>query len=222
MPLLIYPSSNHTGFLWDVLNPIQKIILLNQSAILVSEQWNVAQEFHISRDNIKWNLLPLNVQLVLLSEQSQQVFFNQTFQEWGWVEATSPFSNYTLLSLLTDEGQAFFNNVLEQMKGLTFNTVLNLKLVYKSKKGNCVARFVKHLHKSYIFYLKPEYKNYHHKTESGIKKSQSRPHHLSQKQYLHHGRVVKGLGPVKEQRIQTPSDVFQLVNSNAFRILMKN
>jgi hypothetical protein len=70
--------------------------------------------------------------------------------------------------------------------------------------------------------LKSEYKSFNHKSESRINKIQYQAHHLSQKQYLHQGRDVKELRPVKEQLIKTPSDVFQLVNSNAFRILMKN
>jgi hypothetical protein len=218
---LTAPNTKNTIILWDLISPSQKIILLNQSAILISEQWNVTQQLNFSRDNIKWNSLPLNVQLVLFSQHAQQILSTVTFQEWGWVPALTPFSNSTLLSFLSDKGQAYLKSFMVQLNGLTFNTVLDKNLINYSKRENLFEKFQKNFGKFYTFYLKPEYKDRYHKH---LNKMNHREKYSKKKTKKLNVKLTAdpNFGIENKHGIQTPLDVLELVFYRAFRILMKN
>jgi len=219
----VVPVLTAPVILWNLISPSQRIILLNQSAILISEQWNVTKQLNSSVDNIKWNSLPLNVQLVLLSKPAQQILSTVTFQEWGWVPALSPFSNSTLLSLLSDKGQAFLNSFMIQLNRLTFNTVLDENLIHNSKGENFFKKFQKNFGKFYTLYLKPEYKDRYHKHLNKMnhreKYSKKKTNKLNVKKTADH---EFGNPRVSKHDIQTPLDILELVHYKAFRILMKN
>ena len=126
LSILAKPSGNDTAFLWDLISPVYRFLLLNQTQISKLRQWNIKQQVEASQKNIKWSFLTKNVQSLLLKQKNQNTFVNLTFNDWGWVISSDLLANATLISLLTLKGQSILNNLTAEMASLNFNTALNI------------------------------------------------------------------------------------------------
>ena len=125
-------QSNDTRYIWDLIDPVYRFVLLNQS--LIFAQWDVSQALANNQTKLNWDSIPANVQTILLTERTQNLFLNLSFLDWGWVNSnTDAFSNSTLFSLLSSQAQATYANVSATLAQITFNTLVNTTLLRRQR-----------------------------------------------------------------------------------------
>jgi hypothetical protein len=125
---VVATQSTDSKYIWDLIDPVYRFVLLNQSLIFV--QWNVAQALANNQTKLNWDSIPANVQTILLTERTNNLFLNLTFLDWGWVNSnTDAFSGVTLFSLLSAQAQSVYANVSATLAPLTLNTLVNATLL---------------------------------------------------------------------------------------------
>ena len=118
-------SGNDTAYLWDLIEPVQRFLLLNQTSIAATLSWNVTQQLQQNLTDLSWATIPSNVQLFLQQELLLNQFSNLTFFSWGWTDSNNTFASTTLISLLTSQGQQNLPIIQSILAPLTFSTILN-------------------------------------------------------------------------------------------------
>jgi hypothetical protein len=132
IPSAIAPASNDTQYLWDLLDPISRFLLLNQTAISSGQQFNVTLQL-VQNQTISWLALTPGVQTALLNEGTvASAILNLTFANWGWSQASDKFASTTLLSLISTQGQQALLQINTLLAPLNFNTVLNTTILTQS------------------------------------------------------------------------------------------
>lgn len=127
-------SGNDTAYFWDLINPVQRLVLLNQTDIAATLAWNVTQQFEQNQTNLNWDTIPSNVQLFLQQEVTQNQLASLTFLSWGWTDSNNTFASTTLFSLFTTQGQQNLPTIRSIIAPLTFSTVLNTTVLTQGKR----------------------------------------------------------------------------------------
>jgi hypothetical protein len=118
-------SSQSTKYVWDLIHPIYRFLLLNQTQI--NQNWNVRQKLDSNETRLEWNSLPESVKNALLEQQANDGFFDQTFLDLGWVDAeTQPFSNTTLRSIVPSSMNSLFENITTILKKAEFDMIVDM------------------------------------------------------------------------------------------------
>ena len=127
-------TSSDTAYLWDLIEPVQRFLLLNQTSISTTLSWNVTQQFLQNKSSINWLSIPSNVQLFLGEELILNQLLNLTFFSWGWTDSNSTFASSTLFSLLNLQGQENLPIIQSITTKLTFSTILNTTILKESDR----------------------------------------------------------------------------------------
>ena len=141
IPSLTAPSSNDTQYLWDLLNPVARFILLNQTAVSNDQQFNVTSQL-VQNLTISWAAIPAGVQTALLNEKTTAALVNLTFVQWGWSQAGDIYATVTLFSLIGTQGQQALPQIDALVAPLNFNTVLNTTVLTQSKPHRRPGDFI--------------------------------------------------------------------------------
>lgn len=94
-------NNDHIEYFWNFLNPLTRLVLLNQTEML-KLPFNVTEQIIQSDYNLNWQKLPLSVQSLLLNQQGSSLLF-LTFEQWGWVQSGNKFAAATFYSILPVE-----------------------------------------------------------------------------------------------------------------------
>ena len=122
--------TNDTIYLWDLISPLTRFILLNQTRI--QNIWNVKQAILLNQTKLDWSSLPSYVKSILVNDTFQQSLINMTFSNWGWTDSTSQYANVTLFSLIPSKYLLNLPNITNILSNLRFNLVLNTTILAQS------------------------------------------------------------------------------------------
>ena len=158
--------ANNVQYLWDLINPVARFVLLNQTAIS-SLPFNISQNLASNNKSLNWNQLPANVQSALLA-QPLSGLLNLTYEQWGWVNPSSTFASTTLFSLVPATVQSTLPNIYILLAPLAYNTqidltALNATLIANAASnsfgrypsGDLVKRFTREFFESFGSLLPP-------------------------------------------------------------------
>lgn len=146
---------------------------------------------------LNWASLPANVQTFLLSQQGS--LLNLRFDQWGWVNSTSNFSNATLLSLFQPKYQAILLNASSIMAPLKYNLQIDLsqlnQTLYslntnKKPRGNLVNSFFC----AFFDYLEDLFENTTKSYTTGLNRFLNNPGKVYLKAVSNAATFLKSLG----------------------------
>lgn len=131
------PLSTTIVNLWDLLPPVNRLLLLNQTQVQ-NLGYNVNQNFSAAR--LLWVNLPTPVQNLLSSQLVNLAVLNLSYLDWAWVNSnTDQFFNSTLYSLLSANQVALLPNVTNLLNQISFSQVVNTTLLRRSNGFNEVC-----------------------------------------------------------------------------------
>ena len=129
------PDATHdVRYLWDLINPVARFVLLNQTQIS-QLPFNITSQLQSNVASLNWTQLSSNVQTAVLN-QPISALLSLTYQQWGWVDSTSSFSSTTLLSLLSTSVQSSLNNVYILLAPLAYNSQIDLTVLNATLTAN--------------------------------------------------------------------------------------
>jgi hypothetical protein len=119
-------QSNDTKFLWDIVPPAARLMVLNQ----FRTNWNVTEKLLSNATKLEWSSLPGDIQKALLDQKASYSFLKLTFLNLGIVDLpTDLFANTTILSLISKEFQVLFPTVKASLDKITYDNILNVTLL---------------------------------------------------------------------------------------------
>jgi hypothetical protein len=119
-------QSNDTKFLWDIVPPVARLMILNQ----FRTNWNVTEKLLSNATKLEWLSLPGDIQKALLDQKASYSFLKLSFLNLGIVDLPSDlFANTTLLSLISKEFQVLFPIVKASLDKITYDNILNITLL---------------------------------------------------------------------------------------------
>jgi hypothetical protein len=124
-------TTNDIYFIWDLLNPIVRFLLLNQTQVITySPSFNITHQILTNSNGLNWNELPGKVQTLLMSQNNNNAILSLTFSQWGWTESVQ-YANLTLKSLLPNWSRSSLADILNVMKPVQLD--LKIDLIYLNK-----------------------------------------------------------------------------------------
>lgn len=128
--------ANNVQYFWDLINPVARFILLNQT-LISSLSFNIAESLASNNSCLNWSLLPSNVQQSLLAQKASELL-SLSYQQWGWVDSSNSFANTTLLSLLSASFQSSLSNLYILLAPLVYDSQVDLTDLNKTISENAV------------------------------------------------------------------------------------
>lgn len=125
--------------LWDLLNPVVRFVLLNQTQIS-SLPFNVTIQLQTDVNNLNWTYLPTNVQSVLLA-QTPSMLINLSFLNWGFVDSANSFADSTVNSLLPTTVQNSLASVYILLAPLSFDLQVDLTALNQTLQATTTASY---------------------------------------------------------------------------------
>lgn len=116
------PSDN-VKLLWDVLDPVYRIALLNQTGVKPLG-FNVDTDLAKNISALKWNSLNTDVQNFLYNQRESVL--NLTFYEWSWCSKSSRYANVTLFSFLSKSIINTIPSLVGILNQIAFDTNVDL------------------------------------------------------------------------------------------------
>jgi len=157
-------SSQNTKYVWDLIHPVNRFLLLNQTQIRTN--WNVREKLNSNETRLEWSSLPESVKNVLLEQQANNGFFDQTFLDLGWVNAeTEPFSKATLRSIVPNSLNLFFENITAILKRAEFDMIVNMTVLRSKNIEMDLENVLEVFKKDIISETKSSFVGKHHKTQ---------------------------------------------------------
>ena len=152
MSAKVLVSSSDTEYLWNLINPVIRFLILNQTRINSNLEWNITQKLETNPASLDWDSLPEKVQVFLLAENSRNTFQELKFRHWGWVTESSVFADFSLKFLLKLQAQEYIPHVIALLAPLSFDSILdkyiltqNLKISAADIMNNVIEMFNKAL-----------------------------------------------------------------------------
>ena len=105
-------------YFWDVLNPVIKFALLNQTQVLALS-FDIQQAINNNVDNLNWTNIPEEVQTLLVQQQSSLLYLK--FSDWGWADL-----DVTLNSMLSEQGKFMLASLEPLLQLLAFDLIIDL------------------------------------------------------------------------------------------------
>ena len=119
------PLSTTVVNLWDLLPPINRFLLLNQTQVQ-SLGWSVTQNLASNTTRLQWSTLPTSVQNLLSNQFTNLNFLYLSYLDWAWVNSNADqFFNVTLYSLLSTDQVALLPTISTITNQLSLSQVVN-------------------------------------------------------------------------------------------------
>lgn len=110
-------------YFWDILDPLVKFLLLNQTEIL-NVSFNISDKLTESKHYLNWTVLPENVKEILKNQHGSSYLF-LTFEQWGWTKRGGQFSGATLYSMLPAKAHAVLSEMLLILAPIEYDLKIN-------------------------------------------------------------------------------------------------
>lgn len=123
--MILKVKSDQGTFVWDLLPPLLRFIILNQ-AQFQSDTFNVTEIVVNKKSNLLWSELPADIKTALLDEKSKNAFPSLTFEQLNMVSGPNdPLAKVTVKEILPKKIADLLPNITELLKDITFDTVIN-------------------------------------------------------------------------------------------------
>ena len=123
----VLSTSNTTAYVWDLLSPIDRFVLLSQTQVSQTG-WNVTQEVINNTTRLGWASVPSTVQTILLAQGNLNIL-NLTYVQFGWSGPNDTFANSVLFSFLPDKIVSIYSNITQLVSDISFSTIVNTTAV---------------------------------------------------------------------------------------------
>jgi len=158
-------STDSNLFLWDVLDPVFRLALLNQKQV----QFDFS---NIKNDtsSILWENLDSSIQNFLLNQRES--LLNLTFSQWSWVKPNTKYANSNLLLFLSKQAIQNVQNLMFYLNQIEFRTLLNSTLLQEniskispnfSNSNFTIQNYLTNFYSDLISYLAPGKNNAQYK-----------------------------------------------------------
>jgi len=142
-------GANTSVYIWDLI-PIQiRTALVIQ--LPVTSIWNVTNATASGASDLTWATLPANVQSLLNSEKQSHAFFTLTFAQWGVVDPSDIFANYSLSTFASAACTANLPNITALTDQVNFNTQVNLTKLVQSFTSKTLLSYINYDYNSWGF-----------------------------------------------------------------------
>ena len=142
-------QSNGTEYVWDLIPPVVRLILLNQ--VDFRSKWNVIERLSSKATKLEWSSVPADLQKLLLDQKASLSFLDLTFLKWGFVNSPAEqFANTTLLSLMPMDLQILLPTIKKTVDLISFDSIVNATIVKKGKHSDVLSDMMRQFNDHHI------------------------------------------------------------------------
>ncbi len=116
-------TQNDVRYLWDVLDPLFRLALLNQTQVK-DLGFDVAQELSNNLSSIMWNYLSTDITTFL--DNQRENILNLTFAQWNWVDSSNKYANLKLLTFMPNKIVKNFQKIMDYLNLIAFSSKIDI------------------------------------------------------------------------------------------------
>ena len=116
-------TTNDVRYLWDVLDPLFKLALLNQSQVK-DFGFDVTQKVNNNVSSILWS--SLNADIASFLDNQRESILNLTFEQWNWVDSNSKYADSVLLTFMPKKIVKNFQKIMSYLNYIAFSSKIDI------------------------------------------------------------------------------------------------